>query len=75
MQDEIPAEFQGRVSSIDYMGSVGLMPVGMALAGPLSSYFGEKPFLIGVAIFHLLICCAVLQVPGVKDMKAPHTLQ
>ena len=75
VQDEIPAEFQGRVSSIDYMGSVGLMPVGMALAGPLSSYFGEKPFLIGVAIFHLLICFAVLQVPGVKDMKAPHTLQ
>jgi MFS family permease len=74
VQEEIPEEYLGRVSSIDYMGSVGLLPLGMALAGPLSQYFGEKPFLIGVAIFHIAICALVLQVPGVKDMKSPHTI-
>lgn len=74
VQQEIPEEYLGRVSSIDYMGSMGLLPLGMVLAGPLSSYFGEKPFLIGVAIFHLAICLLVLQVPGVKDMKSPHTI-
>jgi MFS family permease len=75
VQEEIPEEYLGRVSSIDYMGSVGLLPLGMALAGPLSQYFGERPFLIGVAIFHLAICALVLQVPGVRDMKSPHTLK
>lgn len=71
VQREVPAEYQGRVFSIDYMGSVGLMPLGMALAGPLSNLFGERPFLIGISIFHLLICGLVLLVPGVKEMKAP----
>ena len=69
VQREVPAEYQGRVFSIDYMGSLGLMPLGMALAGPMVSVFGERELLIGVAVIHLLICGAVLLVPGVKEMK------
>ncbi|CAN2211791.1 ProP Permeases of the major facilitator superfamily [Candidatus Nanopelagicaceae bacterium] len=70
VQREVPAEYQGRVFAIDYMGSLGLMPLGMALAGPLVNIFGERELLIGVAIFHLLICAVVLFVPGVKQMKS-----
>jgi MFS family permease len=71
VQREVPKEYQGRVFSLDYMGSIGLMPLGMALAGPLANLFGERPLLIGVSIFHLVICAVVLLVPGVKEMKAP----
>ena len=70
VQREVPAEYQARVFSIDYMGTVGLLPLGMALAGPMANLFGERPLLIGVAIFHLLICGVVLFVPGVKQMKS-----
>ncbi|CAB4616700.1 unannotated protein [freshwater metagenome] len=70
VQREVPAEYQGRVFAIDYMGSVGLMPLGMALAGPLVNVFGERELLIGVAAFHLFICAVVLLVPGVKQMKS-----
>jgi MFS family permease len=70
VQREVPAEYQGRVFSIDYMGSVGLMPLGMALAGPMVNIFGERELLIGAAVFHLIICAAVLLVPGVKEMKS-----
>ena len=70
VQREVPAEYQGRVFAIDYMGSLGLMPLGMALAGPLVNVFGERELLIGVAVFHLLICAVVLFVPGVKQMKS-----
>jgi predicted MFS family arabinose efflux permease len=73
VQREVPAEYQGRVFSIDYMGSIGLMPLGMALAGPLANLFGERPFLIGVSVFHLVVCGVVLLVPGVKEMKAPES--
>lgn len=69
VQREVPAEYQARVFSIDFMGTVGLLPLGMALAGPMADLFGERALLIGVAIFHLLICAAVLFVPGVKEMK------
>ena len=70
VQREVPAEYQGRVFSLDYMGTMGLMPLGMALVGPLVNLFGERELLIGVAIFHLIICAAVLLVPGVKEMKS-----
>jgi len=70
VQREVPAEYQGRVFAIDYMGSLGLMPLGMALAGPLVNVFGEGELLIGVAVFHLFICAVVLLVPGVKEMKS-----
>jgi MFS family permease len=52
------------------MGTVGLLPLGMALAGPMADLLGERPLLIGVSIFHLLICAVVLLVPGVKEMKS-----
>jgi MFS family permease len=70
VQREVPADYQGRVFAIDYMGSLGLMPLGMALAGPLVNIFGERELLIGVAVFHLIICGVVLLVPGVKEMKS-----
>ena len=71
IQREVPRELQGRVFSIDHMGSAGLMPLGMVLVGPAVTLFGEKEFLIGASVFHLVICLLVLLVPGVKDMKMP----
>ena len=71
IQREIPQELQGRVFSIDHMGSVGLMPLGMAMVGPAVVLFGEKELLIGASIFHVIVCLLVLMVPGVKDMKNP----
>jgi MFS family permease len=71
IQREVPRELQGRVFSIDHMGSAGLMPLGMALVGPAVSFFGEKQLLIGASIFHVIICLAVLRVPGVKDFVTP----
>ncbi len=71
IQREIPHDLQGRVFSIDHMGSSGLMPLGMALVGPAVVFFGEKDLLIGASVFHVIICVLVLMVPGVKDMKAP----
>ncbi len=71
IQREVPRELQGRVFSIDQMGTMGLMPLGMALVGPAVSFFGEKQLLIGASVFHVIICLLVLRVPGVKDMKMP----
>ena len=71
VQREVPQEMQGRVFSIDMVGSGGLMPIGMALVGPVVILMGERPFLIAAIIFHILICYLVLLVPGVKEMKDP----
>ncbi len=71
IQREVPRELQGRVFSIDHMGSVGLMPLGMVLVGPAVTLFGERELLIGASVFHVIVCLLVLTVPGVKDMKMP----
>ena len=71
VQREVPQDMQGRVFSIDMVGSGGLMPLGMALVGPVIALMGEKPFLISAIVFHVLICYLVLLVPGVAEMRDP----
>jgi MFS family permease len=71
VQREVPQDMQGRVFSIDMVGSGGLMPLGMALVGPVVAFMGERPFLLSAIAFHILICYLVLLVPGVAEMRDP----
>ena len=71
VQREVPQDMQARVFSIDMVGSFGLMPIGMALVGPVIALMGEKPFLISAIFFHVIICYLVLLVPGVAEMRDP----
>jgi len=71
VQREVPPHLQGRVFSIDHMGSTALMPLGMALVGPAANYFGERNLLIGACVFHVLMGLSVMRVTGVRDMKMP----
>ena len=40
LQRRVPPELLGRVASLDFFVSVSLMPVSMALAGPVSDLIG-----------------------------------
>jgi MFS family permease len=71
VQREVPQDMQGRVFSIDMVGSGGLMPIGMALVGPAVVLMGERTFLLSAIVIHILICYLVLLVPGVKEMRDP----
>jgi MFS family permease len=71
VQREVPQDMQGRVFSIDMVGSGGLMPLGMALVGPAIFLMGERTFLISAIVFHVLVCYLVLLVPGVAEMRDP----
>jgi hypothetical protein len=71
VQREVPQDMQGRVFSIDMVGSGGLMPLGMALVGPAVALMGERPFLLSAIVVHVVICYLVLLVPGVAEMRDP----
>jgi len=71
VQREVPQELQGRVFSVDYMGSTALIPLGMVLVGPAAELLGDRPMLITVSIVHVLISLSVLKVTGVRDLKMP----
>ena len=71
LQREVPKEKLGRVFALDHAGSAGMIPLGLALVGPVTSWVGERNFLIFAAVFHILVNLIVYRVPGVKEMKTP----
>jgi predicted MFS family arabinose efflux permease len=57
----IPPQALSRVSSYDWMGSLALLPVGYALAGPLATAFGVRTVLgVGGAIGVVAVSLALL---------------
>lgn len=68
LQEMVPAEKLGRVSSIDALGSFVLMPVGFALAGWLTDQIGPvRVFVIGGGSTIVLALLAYLH-PGVRSL-------
>jgi hypothetical protein len=51
LAERIPAHLLSRVTSYDWLGSLGLMPVGFIVAGPLAAAFGTREVLaVGAAL-------------------------
>lgn len=71
LQREIPPDLLARVVSLDWLVSLGLMPIGLALAGPAADAFGRTPVLLVAAGTMLLTTLAVLPVPGVAEFATP----
>ncbi|MDP9331089.1 MAG: MFS transporter, partial [Actinomycetota bacterium] len=61
----VPAEFLGRVSSIDWMISTGGFPLSYALTGPIAAAIGVRATLIGAGVLGATtILLTVWLVPG-----------
>jgi MFS family permease len=71
LQREIPPDRLARVSSLDWMASLSLLPVGMALTGPAVAAVGETTVLLVAAAVNVIGTVAVLFVPGVKELRSP----
>ena len=71
LQREVPGRVLSSVSSYDYLGSVGLIPLGYALAGPVSAITGTAPLFIGGAVWVAASTLAVLAVPSVRNLSSP----
>lgn len=67
LQSHVPGEMLGRVSSVDWLISFGLVPVSLALAGPAAAAFGVKATMIGTGVLAATVFVAFLAVPGVRD--------
>ncbi|MFE1150792.1 MFS transporter [Streptomyces albidoflavus] len=68
MHQEIPEEKFSRMSAYDWLGSIGMVPLATALAGPAESAFGRSNALWGGAVLIVLVTAAVLFVPEVRTM-------
>jgi DHA3 family tetracycline resistance protein-like MFS transporter len=69
-QRHVPADLLGRVSSLDWLISIGLLPVSFALTGPVSGAIGIRATLIGAGLLGGLITAGALLVPGVTRIRS-----
>ncbi|MFF3428114.1 MFS transporter [Streptomyces sp. NPDC002602] len=73
MHQEIPEEKFSRVSAYDWFGSVSMLPLATALAGPVESAVGRTSALWGCAALVILGTGLVLLVPDVRRMTRKST--
>jgi predicted MFS family arabinose efflux permease len=66
MQELVPPAMLGRASSVDWLVSLSLSPLGVLVSGALAGVIGTRTtMLIGGCL--ALVLCLVLFVPGVRD--------
>jgi predicted MFS family arabinose efflux permease len=69
LQSHVPEESYSRVQAYDSLGSYGIAPIGVVIAGPLASYFGVSNLLIATGTLTFLAACASLTVKSVRNLS------
>jgi len=67
LQQNVPRHLLGRVTSLDWLLSLGLVPLSYAITGPLSEIFGPSMTMVGAALIGSLLMVSLLFVRGVRD--------
>ncbi|MGW4797297.1 MFS transporter, partial [Nonomuraea sp. NPDC004297] len=71
-QREVEPRLLARVSSLDFLLSYGLAPVGLALLAPAIDAFGAGPVLAGCALVCFLAPAAAALAPGSRGFRVAH---
>jgi MFS family permease len=66
LQELIPADKLGRVSSLDWLGSLALQPVGLAVVGVLTDRLGPQWVFICGGALNLLLALLAFTVRGIR---------
>jgi DHA3 family tetracycline resistance protein-like MFS transporter len=65
----VPRELLGRVSSLDWLLSIGLVPVSFIATGPIAEVLGVQRTLIAAGLIGGGIFLAFLFVPGMREVE------
>jgi DHA3 family tetracycline resistance protein-like MFS transporter len=71
-QRQVPSSMLGRVSSLDWLISIGLLPVSFALTAPVAAAVGVRATLVGAAIIGGAVTLGALFLPGMRDVESGH---
>jgi MFS family permease len=72
-QRHVPASLLGRVSSLDWLISISLLPISFALTGPAADAVGARTTLAVAGAAGAVITFAALFLPGMRDVEEPGT--
>ena len=67
LQTLVPRDLLGRVTSLDWLVSTGLVPVSYALTGPVAAALGPSTTMIAAGLIGAFFMGILLFVPGVRD--------
>jgi MFS family permease len=73
-QRHVPPALLGRVSSLDWLISIGLLPLSFALTGPVSAAIGAQATLVGAGLLGGVVTVAALLAPGMRDVETARRL-
>jgi MFS family permease len=68
-QRHVPGSMLGRVSSLDWLISIGLLPVSFALTAPAASMIGARATLVAAAAIGGAITLGALFLPGMREIE------
>ena len=72
-QRHVPASLLGRVSSLDWLISIGLLPLSFALTAPAAAVVGVRATLVGAAVIGAVVTLGALFLPGMRDIEQDST--
>jgi MFS family permease len=68
-QRHVPSHLLGRVSSLDWLISISLLPISYALTGPVASALGARTTLIAAGLVGAVATAGALFLPGMRDLE------
>ena len=68
-QWQVPTALLGRVSSLDWLISIGLLPVSYALTAPVAGLIGVRATLVGAALIGAAATAGAFFLPGMRDIE------
>ena len=68
LQELVPPDKLGRVSSVDWVGSLALLPVGLALVGVLTDRIGPSWVFVAGGALTLLLELIALAIPSIREL-------
>jgi DHA3 family tetracycline resistance protein-like MFS transporter len=74
-QRHVPAAMLGRVSSLDWLISIGLLPLSFALTGPVSAAIGVRATLVWAGLLGAAVTFGALFIRGVRSVEGTRPAQ
>jgi DHA3 family tetracycline resistance protein-like MFS transporter len=68
-QRHVPPALLGRVSSLDWLVSIGLLPLSFALTAPVAAAIGPRATLIAAGAIGSAVTLGALWLPGMRDIE------
>ena len=74
LQRLVPTELLGRVFSLDFMISLGGVPLSFAIVGPLAAAIGARATLIAAGVLGASVTLLFMLIPGARDPERDGSL-